>query len=549
MHGRVTERARALDVVPPPAGGNRRWLRWALVASDGLAALFAWCTVLVTIGAPGPSVLWAAAAIGATLATLAAAAGQGLYLSRVAAVRSEELSRGSRAAAVSAAGAWAVFAMAGRALSIEHLALGGAIAFVMLAAERSLFDAWLRLARARGEFTRPVVVVGTNEEAAELCRLLQTHPEVGLEAVAAVGERRTMGSLPSRVPVLGDLEQIDAALRRTGANGVLIASSALNSDELNDITRQLVNSGVHVHMSNGLRGISAQRLRSLPVAHEPLFYLERIELSPWQTAVKRVIDVSVSVAVLLVSLPLLLLAAGAIRVLNGKPVFFRQERIGKDGRPFMIMKFRTMAPDAEARLGEVTIQNERAGGPLFKMANDPRRTKLGAVLEALSLDELPQLFNVLRGEMSLVGPRPALAHEVAQFDDELLARLSVLPGVTGLWQVEARDNPEFHAYRRLDLFYVENWSVAFDISILLSTVRMLIVRVFTSLLDRTVISSRGEDDPIEAVETNARHRREQAATPDRAPRYAASGNGSGGGKLGPVPAPAMLSNAPTAPTT
>jgi lipopolysaccharide/colanic/teichoic acid biosynthesis glycosyltransferase len=137
-----------------------------------------------------------------------------------------------------------------------------------------------------------------------------------------------------------------------------------------------------------------------------------------------------------------------------------------------------MVPDAERQLAQVVGANERDGGPLFKMSNDPRRTRVGRLLETLSVDELPQLWNVLRGEMSLVGPRPALPGEVAQFDDELLMRLSVPPGVSGLWQVEARDNPAFLAYRRLDLFYVENWSVGLDVSILLATLRMLLVLVF-----------------------------------------------------------------------
>ena len=554
LRGRVLERARPLDIVAPPARGARRWLRWILVASDGVGVLAAWFAVLFLTSTPGSSPLRASAAVGATLAALAAAASQGLYLSRVATVRSEELSRASRTAAVSAAGAWAVLALGGTALPIQRVVLGAAIAFVMLAAGRSVYDAWMRLARAKGQFTRPVVVIGTNAEGADLCRLLQTHPEVGLRVVAAVGPQPAEGLLWPEVPIAGAVDHIEHALRRVSANGVVIAASALSADELNEVTRRLVNAGVHVHMSNGLRGISAQRLRSLPLAHEPLFYLERIELSPLQTAVKRAIDLAFSVFLLIATLPMLLLAAAAIRVLNGKPVFFRQKRVGRDGRPFMIMKFRTMSPDAEQRLGEISGRNERAGGPLFKITNDPRRTRVGTVLEALSIDELPQLFNVLRGEMSLVGPRPALPDEVAQFDDELLTRLSVPPGVTGLWQVEARDNPEFHAYRRLDLFYVENWSVTFDLSILLATARMLVVRVFVSLLDRKVISSRGEDDPFEQTQANPRHRREPSVGPEvRAPLYAPNGNGNGNGSgngsgngTGTAP-PAMLSSARTPP--
>jgi lipopolysaccharide/colanic/teichoic acid biosynthesis glycosyltransferase len=171
------------------------------------------------------------------------------------------------------------------------------------------------------------------------------------------------------------------------------------------------------------------------------------------------------------------IAALAIKLSDRGPVVFRQQRVGRDGRPFRILKLRTMSPDAEERLDDLVGRNERTGGPLFKVTDDPRRTRVGRVLERLSIDELPQLWNVLRGEMSLVGPRPALPSEVEHFDADLLIRLSVPPGVTGLWQVEARDNPSFYAYRRLDMFYVENWSVLLDFSILLGTARVLLVRL------------------------------------------------------------------------
>ena len=135
-----------------------------------------------------------------------------------------------------------------------------------------------------------------------------------------------------------------------------------------------------------------------------------------------------------------------------------------------------MVADAEARLVDLTFANERQDGPLFKLTQDPRRTKVGRILERTSLDELPQLFNVLRGDMSLVGPRPALPHEVAQFDEELRGPPRVLPGITGLWQVEGRENPAFDVYRRLDLFYVENWSVGFDLAILMATLQSVLLR-------------------------------------------------------------------------
>ena len=173
----------------------------------------------------------------------------------------------------------------------------------------------------------------------------------------------------------------------------------------------------------------------------------------------------------------------AIKVHDRGPVIFSQERVGRNGVPFRILKLRTMVTDAEQRLVDLRERNERSG-PLFKLDHDPRVTPIGRLLRLTSLDELPQLWNVLRGEMSLVGPRPALPVEVASFDDELLERSRVLPGITGLWQVEARDNPSFDSYRRLDLFYVENWSITLDLVILLSTLETELVRVARGLTRR-----------------------------------------------------------------
>jgi len=171
------------------------------------------------------------------------------------------------------------------------------------------------------------------------------------------------------------------------------------------------------------------------------------------------------------------------------PLFFKQVRIGRKGRPFTVYKFRTMVVDAEARLKELEEANERRG-PLFKMTRDPRITRIGKFLRDSSLDELPQLINVVRGQMSLVGPRPALPSEVAQFDVELRDRLKVKPGLTGLWQVEARDNPSFDAYRRLDLYYVENWSVSLDLIIMLATVEHVIARLVSSVFGHAANAER-----------------------------------------------------------
>jgi lipopolysaccharide/colanic/teichoic acid biosynthesis glycosyltransferase len=190
---------------------------------------------------------------------------------------------------------------------------------------------------------------------------------------------------------------------------------------------------------------------------------------------KRAVDFLLSAIGLIVLAPVFLVAAIAIKLDSRGPVFFKQRRIGKHLKPFNMLKFRTMVVDAEARLAALEQENQRKG-PLFKLDVDPRVTRIGRFLRASSLDELPQLINVIKGEMSLVGPRPALPAEVAEFPIELRERHRVRPGITGLWQVEARDNPSFDAYQRLDLFYVENWSLALDLVVMLGTAEQLLLR-------------------------------------------------------------------------
>lgn len=190
---------------------------------------------------------------------------------------------------------------------------------------------------------------------------------------------------------------------------------------------------------------------------------------------KRLIDIILATAMLILVIPLLLVAALAVKLHDRGPVLFRQQRVGKDGKRFILYKVRTMVPDAEHLVHGLRPQNRREG-PLFKLVHDPRVTPVGRFLRAASIDELPQLVNVLRGDMSLVGPRPALPEEVAQFDDVLLSRLHVLPGITGLWQVEARDDPSFESYRQYDLHYIAHWSLALDAMILALTVGAVVRR-------------------------------------------------------------------------
>jgi exopolysaccharide biosynthesis polyprenyl glycosylphosphotransferase len=448
-----------------------RTLRLVDLVAVAVAVLFAW-TVDGDSVAISSRVLLGTISIGATLFAIEA---HGLYRARACAVRSVELVGLARASMIAMAAA----VVAGRCigLTVAATALGAAaVTFLALAAARGGFVAWLRRARMQGRYSRSIVIVGGAAEAERLVWLLRRHPELGLQPVGLVGEGGEQGTIDG-VPWLGGIDTIVNTLSLVGANGVMIASADLDAAELNATVRALLAAGVHVQLSNGLWGIDHQRLRPLPLAHEPFVYVEPATLRRGQQLCKRALDVTVSAGLLVLASPVLLAAMLAVRLQDRGPAIFRQTRVGKDGRTFTLFKLRTMVPNAEQQLVDVTSVNQRAGGPLFKATNDPRRTKVGRILETTSLDELPQLVNVLRGDMSLVGPRPALPHEVAEFDDELLGRHRVQPGITGLWQVEARDKPDFEIYRRLDLFYVENWSIGLDLAIMFSTVCSVLGRL------------------------------------------------------------------------
>ncbi len=504
----ATRPMRELETVPLEAvataeltSGSSK-LRGLLFGLDAISATVGFLLTLglsVIVGGVGRSGLTALlvtvmAAIGVTLLAIAS---QGLYRSRTCAVRAVETVRLGRAVAV----ATAVALLAANAMDLS-IGFGAAIAAVagtwfLLSATRGLYGAWLGKLRVQGRFCRQVVVVGTGDEGYELFKLVEQHPELGIRVSGVVGPRHSLARWDGEIQWLGEIADADLAVHAAGANGVIIAVSDISSDELNHLTRGLLEDGVHVQLSSGLRGIDGRRLRSVPLAHEPLFYLEPASLSLWQLRTKRVLDLILASLIFLISLPVLAVAALAVKLGDGGSVLFRQTRIGQDGAPFSLLKLRTMVPDAEERLVDLTFANEREGGPLFKLTQDPRRTKVGRILERTSLDELPQLINVLRGDMSLVGPRPALPHEVAQFDDELLGRQRVLPGITGLWQVEGRENPAFDVYRRLDLFYVENWSVGFDLAILMSTFQSVLMRLLwrSESTELTVTAELGDRTP------------------------------------------------------
>ncbi len=447
-------------------------LRARLLIVDAAAALGTWL-LLGTINVPATTAgrRWGAA-LAATVVTLAAMQLLRLYRSRVCARRGQELARVAIAALVGAATLELLRGDGNRSYSAAITA--AAVCILALMSLRWVFRLWLRSQRALGRYIRGIVMIGTNEDAVAICTMLQSEPELGYEVRGIIGNSR-LHSNWTDLPSGSAIEQLPDIARQTDASGVLVVANALSGADVHHAIKLASAHGLHVHVCPGFRGLGTRRVRQVPISGEAFLYVEPGQRSMWQFAAKRTVDILGAAIGLLISAPVLLLASIAIRLEDGGPALYRQDRIGLNERPFVVYKLRTMTlrPDPDVDLSEL---NERTSGPLFKAAHDPRVTRVGAVLRGLSIDEIPQLFNVLAGTMSLVGPRPALPEEVAQFDLELMRRHAVKPGVTGLWQIEARDNPSFHAYRRLDLLYVDNLSIGLDLWILVATVPIVIAR-------------------------------------------------------------------------
>jgi exopolysaccharide biosynthesis polyprenyl glycosylphosphotransferase len=359
------------------------------------------------------------------------------------------------------------FAMNYDELSRLWVGVAAASITVALLVERAIARRIFRSLRARRRLRRPIVIVGTDAHAISLMNRYRRRPDLGYDVVGFVGSDPLAAR--SDVPFLGTIDEIEQAVTASGAVGVVISLHSVSADEANALTRDLTDARCHVALSSSLRDIDISRLRPQDLDGHTLIYVEQVIRGGWRARTKRVFDVALASTILTVTAPVLAVSALAIRMTSTGPVLFRQTRVGKDGAPFEILKLRTMTVDAELRRSELDEMNE-ADGPLFKIAHDPRVTPVGRWLRRLSIDELPQLVCVLRGTMSMVGPRPALPDEVRQWDPDVRARLRVLPGLTGLWQVSGRSDSSFEQYKRLDLYYVDNWSIAHDMRICARTV-------------------------------------------------------------------------------
>lgn len=348
----------------------------------------------------------------------------------------------------------------------------------------------LNVERQRGGSMSRLLLIGGESAVAHLAASLERGKHAGYLPVAAYTPGATEG-IPldpdsgepllgprvepeSGLPILGhlpDTTSILAAIELCGADAVALSAGVqLHPQLLRHLGWELAARNIGLIMAPALTDIAGPRIHTQQVAGLPLIHVTTPTLEGGQRVVKRLFDVVVSAILLVLLTPVLLVVALVIKLDSRGPVFFIQERVGVEGSVFRMFKFRSMAVDAEERLAALTARNQ-GSGVLFKMKNDPRVTRAGRILRKLSLDELPQLINVLEGSMSLVGPRPPLPREVEAYEQHVRRRLLVKPGLTGLWQVSGRSNLSWQDSVRLDLYYVENWSLAGDLIILLRTFR------------------------------------------------------------------------------
>jgi exopolysaccharide biosynthesis polyprenyl glycosylphosphotransferase len=328
---------------------------------------------------------------------------------------------------------------------------------------------------ASGYLCSPALVVGTNEEARTIARSLHRQQKLGYRAVGFVSVGPAPSGTVDGLPIVGSVEDIAAVARQTGVSAVVIAGTAVRADVLLQIDAALQSVDVEIRLTPGLPHVSPSRITIRPLDGLALLSLDRRELGIRQAALKRMFDVVVGTILFVLALPAMAVVAVLVRVTSRGPALFRQERVGKAGKPFVMYKFRSMVKGAE-ELHEQLVQESGADTVLFKLREDPRVTPVGRVLRRWALDELPQLWNVVRGDMSLVGPRPALPGETARYSNRLRTRLQVKPGLTGLWQVNGRHELPFADYIRYDLFYVENWSLGLDLYVIGKTVPALLAR-------------------------------------------------------------------------
>ncbi len=329
-------------------------------------------------------------------------------------------------------------------------------------------------ARLRGENARFVLIVGTGPAAQDFADRIETHPALGLRVIGHLAAHHGDGpEVELTRPVLGTVEDVVEILHANVVDEVAICLPVADWALVEPVTRVCEAEGKIVRIPMDVVGLPVQRGIVEDFDGQPVVSYVHGPDRALALLLKRGLDIALSGAALILLSPLIILFALWVRLVDGSPVIFRQTRVGLHGRTFTLLKFRTMVPGAEAMRDDLEHLNEVQGGA-FKLTTDPRLTRTGSWLRRTSLDELPQFWNVLRGEMSLVGPRPPLPTEVATYDLWHRRRLSMKPGVTGLWQIGGRLDPVFDRWVRMDLDYIDRWSLRLDLMILLRTIPVML---------------------------------------------------------------------------
>src|SRR4051812_33869924 len=489
----VQARATASRTSAPPAGRDRRAAgrsagagarpqlrvrrsRWrssytrALVAGDLAAAPIA---AVVVGAAPHTQAGLGLTVVAGALAVVILAVAGG-YQHRFVGTGTEEFRRllgcGTLVVALADTAAYA----AGPA--VERTAvLTAPVAVALAVGVHALARVGLHRLRRRGLLADRVLAVGLERSVAGLVQAARRDPGAGLRVVGAC-VRRSSGREVDGVPVLGPPDAAVEALRRCHADTVVLAAwSDVGEEELRRLAWQLEGSGVRLLVAPRVAEVATTRLHLRPVGGVPLLTVEEPEFTGARRVAKGALDRGLAAVALVLLAPALLAVAVAVRLTSPGPVLYRQERVGRHGHVFRMRKFRTMRVGAEHEQAALEALNEH-DGPLFKIRDDPRVTRVGRVLRRWSLDELPQLVDVLTGRMSMVGPRPPLLTEVARYEDDVRRRLLVKPGITGLWQVSGRSDLSWEEGVRADLSYVENWHLGLDLRIIARTVGAVLTR-------------------------------------------------------------------------
>ena len=452
---------------------TREYLRQAALADLGCAVVAAFAAVQIRFGehVTGTYVALSLALPGLWLTAIGLAGG---YDARIIGTGSDEY-RKVLNAGVGLTAAVAIFSyLVNVNLSRAYVLIALPIVTLFDLVARYAMRKRLHRRRDNGRCMLSVMAVGHESAVADLVKELGRDRYHGMSVVGACVVHPSEGDEVAGVPVYGDLDHVTAAVRSFGADTVaVLACPEMDGIRLRSLAWELEKTGTDLCVSPALLDVAGPRTTIRPTAGLTLLHVDHPQLSGFRVVVKDLFDRSLAAAALILLFPLFVLLTVLIRLHDRGPAFFTQVRVGKNGRVFKIYKFRTMVVDAEQRRTQLLDSND-TDGVLFKLRNDPRVTAVGAHLRRWSIDELPQLFNVLLGQMSLVGPRPALPDEAAMYAEHVRRRLVVKPGLTGLWQVNGRSDLNWEESVRLDLRYVENWSFALDLQIIWKTIWVMV---------------------------------------------------------------------------